>query len=128
MITIKKLQLVVTLIMFSIFTNHAIAEGVKLDDDGIKKALIGKTCDGHNVKKGKDYKLFTESESQAIHQNSKRVKRVDWEADGDEHCIHFKNAKCGSLYDMGNGVYHKKNNGKHKNTLKNCVDGNTIKI
>lgn len=103
------------------------AEGKKLTADEIKKLFIGKTCDGYNPIKDKNYKIFTKSESAMLHQNPKRIKEVELEITGDgQHCVHFNSRRCGTIHDMGNGVYHKMNDGEHINTLKNFVEGNQL--
>lgn len=106
---------------------YAMAEGKKLTAAEIKKLFIGKTCDGYNPIIDKSYKIFTKSESSMLHQNRKRTKEVHLEiTDDDEHCAHVKARRCGTIHYMGKGVYHKMNNGKHINTLKNFVEGNKL--
>jgi len=103
------------------------AEEKMLNADEVKKLFIGKTCDGYNPIKDKNYKLFTKNETKVLHQTAKGTKERDWEVtDSSEHCVHFKSRRCGTIHDMGNGVYHKMNNGKHINTLKNFVEGNKL--
>jgi len=113
--------------VFLLTSNIAMAEGKKLTAAEIKKVFIGKTCDGYNPIKDKNYKIFTESATSMMHQNPKRTKTVELEiTDEGEHCVRLKSRRCGTIHDMGNGVYHKMNNGKHINTLKNFVNGNQL--
>ena len=112
---------------FFLTSNLALAEGKKLTAAEIKKLFICKTCDGYNPIKDKNYKIFTESATSMVHQTPKRTKTVQLEiTDESEHCAHVRNRRCGTIHDMGNGVYHKMNNGQHINTLKNCVKGNQL--
>ena len=113
--------------VFLLTSNIAMAEGKKLTAAEIKKVFIGKTCDGYNPIKDKNYKIFTESATSMIHQIPKRTKTVELEiTDEGEHCVHLKHRRCGTIHDMGKGVYHKMNDGEHINTLKNFVKGNQL--
>jgi hypothetical protein len=104
----------------------AIAEK-QLTADEVKALFIGKTADGTNVIKDKNYRLYTKDDSTAIHKNRKRTKEVSWKVTDDgKHCVQFRSLRCGYIVDMGDGVYHKVHDGEHINTLKNFRDGNHI--
>ena len=119
----NKMNILVISFLTLTISQFAMAEGKKLTGDEIKKLFIGKTCDGYNPIKDKNYMLYTKSEDKVIHS---KFDELDWEAKDGEHCVHLKKLRCGTIHDMGNGVYHKMNNGEHINTLKNFRDGNDL--
>jgi len=123
MLRFRNLVMVVISVCMLSVSNSVLAEGKKLTGDEIKKLFIGKTCDGHNTIKDKNYMLFTKSDSTVVHS---KFDEIEWEVNDDEHCIHLKKLRCGTIHDMGDGVYHKMNNGEHINTLKNFRDGNDL--
>lgn len=96
--------------------------------DEVRAAFTGKTCDGHNENKDKSYKIYMNSDGSMLHKNRKRTKEVSWEVTEDgQHCGVFPRKRvCGKVASMGDGVYHKLDEGDHTNTLKNCVDGNQL--
>ena len=121
----NSILLISSLTLFVSF--FAVAEGKKLSADEVKALFIGKTCDGYNPIKDKDYKLFTQDDSSVLHQNPKRTKERPWKVTDDgQHCVKFKKFRCGTIHDMGEGVYHKMRDGEHINTLKNFREGNDL--
>lgn len=99
----------------------------QLSADEVKALFVGKTADGTNVIKGKNYKLYTKDATSAVHKNAKRTKDVSWHVTEDgQHCVQLNKLHCGHIMDMGNGVYHKVSDGEHINTLKNFQEGNHI--
>jgi hypothetical protein len=99
-----------------------------LSADEAKALFSGKTLDGHNIKKDKDYKIYSDPNGEAIHQSSRKTQTVSWEIKPDgQHCMHFKKkSKCGFIEPAGNGVYNKIVKGRHTNTLGNFVEGNQL--
>lgn len=108
--------------------SHPALADQTLTADEVKSLFIGKTFEGYNEIKGITYKVYTNADGTMIHQNSKRTKTFKWEVDDEgRHCAHFKKGPlCGHIVSMGDGIYHKVNDGKHTNTLKNFVDGNRL--
>lgn len=103
------------------------AEGKKLSAIELKTLFTGKTFDGHNVPKNKNYKAFSKADGMMLHRNTKRTKEVAWTITEDgKHCVKFKSNYCGTIVSMGNGIYHKMRDGSHINTLTNFRDGNDL--
>jgi len=123
----KNINILVISFLALMLSQFAMAEGKKLSADEVKKVFIGKTCDGYNPIRDKNYKLYTQDESTVLHQNPKRTKERPWKVTDDgQHCVKFKKFRCGTIHDMGDGVYHKMRDGEHINTLKNFREGNDI--
>ena len=103
------------------------AEGRALTGIEVKTLFSGKTFDGHNEIRDKNYRAFSKADGMMVHKNAKRTKKVAWEVTADgRHCVKFKSNYCGSIISMGNGIYHKMRDGTHINTLKNFIEGNKL--
>jgi len=106
---------------------YVMAEEKTLTADEVKNLFSGKTFDGHNEIRDKNYRAYSKADGKMIHKNARRTKEVPWEVTSDgRHCVKFRQNYCGSIISMGNGVYHKMRDGTHINTLKNFVDGNKL--
>lgn len=122
-------QIVLSLVATSVVLapSFVMAEGKQLSAIEIKSLFTGKTFDGHNVPKDKDYIAYSKSDGMMIHKNRKRTKEVAWTiTDDGKHCVKFKSNYCGTIISMGNGVYHKMRDGSHINTLTNFREGNNL--
>lgn len=109
------------------FPSLVMAEGKVLSAIEIKTLFTGKSFDGHNEVKDKNYKAFSKANGMMIHRNAKRTKEVAWTVTNDgKHCVKFKSNYCGTIVSMGNGVYHKMRDGSHINTLTNFRNGNDL--
>ena len=105
----------------------ALAEGKQLNAIEIKTLFTGKTFNGHNVPKDRNYTAYSKGDGMMVHRNAKRTKEVAWTITEDgKHCVKFKSNYCGTIISMGGGIYHKMRDGSHINTLTNFRDGNKL--
>ena len=111
----------------SLLVTNGVAADVALSAEQVKALFSGKTFDGHNEIKGKDFQVYSAADGIMIHKNRKRTKEASWEVGEDgQHCGILKRKICGKIVPVGNGVYHKMKDGEHTHTLKNFVEGNQL--
>lgn len=114
-----------------IFNPGFASEKTALSADEVKALFSGKTWDGVNESKGKEFKGYAspDGKQEVFVVHKQKIKNRYWYVKGDgTHCItknsEFKKGKCAKIYSVGNGVYQKINEfGVHTHTLKNFVDG-----
>lgn len=111
----------------SLLVTNGVAADAALSAEQVKALFSGKTFDGHNEDKDKDFQVYSAADGTMIHKNRKRTKEASWEVDEDgQHCGILKRKVCGKIVPVGDGVYHKMKNGEHTHTLKNFVEGNQL--
>ena len=102
--------------------------GEKLSHEQAVALFTNVTFDGHNEKKGKDFKVFSSAsgDHELLKGNGKR-KNASWRINDDgQHCVTFKRESCTDVISVGDGVYHKMKGDTHTHTLKNFTEGNNL--
>lgn len=98
----------------------------KLSPEEVKSLISGKTFDGVNEKSGQTYVAHpTPDGVHNVHYPNGRKVSGKWHVtEAGQHCIEIPNfSSCADVYDRGNGVYQRVDNGVVTHTLKNFREG-----
>lgn len=108
------------------------ADGRKLEKSEVVEQFTDVTFDGIYLPKNKTFVAYDapDGKLEVLRSNGKRDQGRTWFVnDEGQRCATSpkrKEPRCFDLFDMGNGVYHQYENGKHLHTLSNLRSGNHL--
>jgi len=124
---INKRLVFALLLSLSLLTINPVLAATPLSADDVKALFSGKTFDGYNENIGKKFRVYSAPDGTMIHQNAARTLEASWEVDDKaQHCGILMRRICGKIVPVGDGVYHKMQDGEHTHTLKNFLQGNQL--
>ena len=123
-----KIGTIVTTGIIAITLSASAMAAEALNAEEAKALFSGKTFNGLNIAKDREYRIYSDPGGEATFQTTTKTKKATWEIKPDGiHCMHFKKKSvCGFIVPAGDGVYHKMIDGEHTNTLSNFVEGNQL--
>jgi len=119
-------KMIVGILLVLISATSIVHAEKQLTGDEVKTLFSDMSWDGVNELKEKEFKAYASPEGRhMVRLSSGKEKRGKWFVDEHtRHCVERTHLKCGNIFDMGSGVYHKKMNGVHTHTLSNFQKGN----